>query len=157
MSKLRQISRLQLKAILNEHNKWLNNKSRGQKADLSQTNLKEIDLSQANLRYANLSDADLSGADLRWVDLSGADLSGADLSDADLGGANLYCTDLISFHFQRHQAFFTFDGTLRIGCLVMPVSEWVLGFKEIGGKWGYTRMQMKAYRNFIKLCANMMK
>ena len=59
----------ELNVVLEKHKKWLNDEDGGERANLS----------DADLRGANLSDADLRGADL-----SGADLRGANLSDADL-------------------------------------------------------------------------
>jgi uncharacterized protein DUF5758/pentapeptide repeat protein len=64
----------ELKQILDAHAKWLQDNSKGRRADLS-----DVDLSCANL----------SGADLSREDLSDADLSGANLSRANLSGANL--------------------------------------------------------------------
>ena len=65
----------ELKAILTEHALWLTGNG-GERANLSDANLRG-----ANLRGAYLSRADLSGAYLSRADLSGADLSGADLSE----------------------------------------------------------------------------
>jgi hypothetical protein len=154
---VRQISEQELKDILDKHGKWLRNESGGEKANLSYANLSSANLSSANLSYANLSYANLSSADLRYANLSSANLSYADLSYADLSYANLSYANLIIFQCQRHQAFYTFDGTLRIGCLVMPITEWALGFEEIGKKEGYTDLQIKAYGNFIKQCLEMFK
>jgi hypothetical protein len=78
------MTELELKEILEKHNKWLNNKDGGEKANLSGADLRWADLRWADLRWADLRGADLSGADLRGADLSGADLSGADLSGANL-------------------------------------------------------------------------
>ncbi len=93
----------ELKRILADHSLWLA-KNGGNRANLSEVdlrwaNLSEADLSGANLcgadlcganlRGANLSGANLSGADLSWANLSCADLSGADLSRANLSCANL--------------------------------------------------------------------
>ena len=61
----------QLRAVIDAHELWLKNNG-GQRADLS-----DADLRGAVLRYADLSGADLSGADLRYADLRYADLSGA--------------------------------------------------------------------------------
>ena len=83
------MTELELKEILEKHNKWLNNKDGGEKANLSGADLRWADLRWADLRWADLRGADLSGADLRGADLSGADLRGADLSGADLSGADL--------------------------------------------------------------------
>ena len=84
----------ELKVILNNHEKWLNNDDNGVRADLRDANLSDADLSYAYLRDANLSGADLRDANLRGAYLRGADLSyaylrDANLSDADLSYANL--------------------------------------------------------------------
>ena len=52
----------ELKEILDNHKKWLNDEPGGKKADL-----RYADLSFANLRYADLRSADLRGADL-WIE-----------------------------------------------------------------------------------------
>jgi len=126
-------------------------------ANLSSANLSYADLSPANLSSANLSSADLSCANLSYADLGCANLSCANLSYADLSYANLSYADLSSanlivFQFQMSWAYYTFDGTLKIGCQVMPITEWVLGYEEIGKKEGYSEMQIKMYGNFIKSC-----
>ena len=104
----------ELKIILDKHIKWLNSENDGERANLSDAdlrfanlsdadlssadlrfaNLSKADLSSADLRFANLSDADLSSANLRKANLSDADLSDADLSDADLSSANLRFANL---------------------------------------------------------------
>ena len=78
-----------LAEILEKHRAWLNDEDGGERADLSEANLRGADLREANLSGADLSEADLSEADLRWANLSGADLSGADLRGANLSEANL--------------------------------------------------------------------
>jgi hypothetical protein len=74
--------------IIQNHHKWLTN-NQGERADLSDADLRGAYLSDADLRGAVLSDADLRGAYLRGAYLSDADLRGAYLSDADLRGAYL--------------------------------------------------------------------
>ena len=78
----------QLKAILDDHAKWLRGQG-GKRADLRSADLPRADLRMANLRGANLSGANLYGANLSGANLYGADLSDADLGDADLHGADL--------------------------------------------------------------------
>jgi hypothetical protein len=82
------ITKEDLKRILDNHNKWLKGEG-GERADL-----RSADLSSANLSYANLSSADLRYADLRYANLSSANLSYADLRSADLSSANLSYADL---------------------------------------------------------------
>ena len=83
-----------LQEILDKHKKWLNEEEGGERADLSDADLRGADLSDADLRGADLSDADLSDADLSDADIRRADLRGADLSDADLSDADLSDADL---------------------------------------------------------------
>ena len=147
---MRIISEQELKAILDKHNKYLKGEEGGERANLRYANLR-----YANLRSANLSYADLSYADLSYANLRSANLSYADLSYANLRSANLSYANLVLFQFQRHQAFYTLDGTLRIGCQVMPITEWSLGFEEIGKAYEYTPEQIKAYGGFIKICMDM--
>jgi len=84
----------ELKQILDAHAEWLQDNSKGQRADLSRANLLRADLSGANLSGANLSGADLTGAYLSGAYLSRADLTGADLTRAYLSGADLTGADL---------------------------------------------------------------
>ena len=80
---------VELKAILDLHEKWLIKEPDGKRA-----NLYMADLRGAYLRGAKLSGADIRGADIRGADLSGAKLSGADIRGADLSGCNLGCADI---------------------------------------------------------------
>ena len=137
---------MNIKKILDLHEKWLNGVPGGERAnlrcadlrgaDLSDANLRCADLSDANLSDANLRGADLRGADLRGADLRCADLRGADLSDANLRGADLRGADLsdadgllsaidyLSEHFERTDegfiAYKTFGGQYN------PPEKWVI-------------------------------
>ena len=79
-----------LKEILASHVLWLMEDTHGERADLSDANLRNANLSNADLSDANLSNANLSYADLRGADLSNAGLRGADLRGADLRNADLH-------------------------------------------------------------------
>ena len=68
----------ELQEILKNHILWLKENG-GERADLT-----DIDLRHANLRDANLRDANLRGADLSDIDLRHANLRDADLRNADL-------------------------------------------------------------------------
>lgn len=81
-----------------------------------------------------------------------ADLSSADLSYANLRSADLSSANLLIFKFNRNTAYFTLDGTLRIGCICMPITEWVLCYAEIGAKEGYSPTEIKAYGALINIC-----
>ncbi len=72
---------------------------KGQRLDLTKTDIRGAYLQDADLRRADFSNADLRGAnfigaDLRGARLREADLSGANLGGADLRGAALWYADL---------------------------------------------------------------
>ena len=110
---MKNISKEELNEILQKHKMWLNGEG-GKRADLENTNLKDVYLRNANLQYANLKDANLElvnlrGSNLRYanlqhanlqytnlaeVNLQHANLSYANLWDANLRGANLSYTNL---------------------------------------------------------------
>jgi len=73
------MNQIELQTILDQHKIWLEDRSKGKRADFS-----DADLRGADLRWANLQGADLRRADLRRADLSKADLREADLKGADL-------------------------------------------------------------------------
>ncbi|EAC4961034.1 pentapeptide repeat-containing protein [Listeria monocytogenes] len=83
----------ELDIILENHGKWLLNEG-GERADLSNADLKNTNLRFANLRGAYLSNANLRGANLRFADISNANLYNANLSITDLSNANLYNANL---------------------------------------------------------------
>jgi hypothetical protein len=85
-----------LQEILEQHKMWLEDKTKGKRADLSDANLFDANLRDANLRYADLRGANLSDANLSGVDLHGANLHGADLryADLDFSQLNLSCKGL---------------------------------------------------------------
>jgi len=59
----------ELNEMLEKHTLWLVDKKDGERADLSEADLRGADLSGADLREANLRGADLSKADLRGANL----------------------------------------------------------------------------------------
>ena len=79
----------ELKKVLELHEKWLNGEQGGIRADLSNTDLRNVDLRGANLNNADLRGTNLSNTDLRDADLRGTNLNNADLRYANLRGANL--------------------------------------------------------------------
>ena len=91
---MKNISVEELNEILEKHEIWLRGEEGGERADLSDADLRGFDLSDTNLSYAYLNDANLSDADLRDANLMGADLSGVDLRNADLSDTNLRNADL---------------------------------------------------------------
>ena len=103
---MKNISKEELKEILDKHKMWLKDEEGGERADLINADLSGANLWNANLIYAdlngaNLSNADvwnanLTSADLTYANLSGANLSDADLKCANLRGANLEDANLIN-------------------------------------------------------------
>ena len=85
---------MNIQDILNKHIDWINDSSKGERANLSRAQLSGANLSRAQLSGAKLPGANLSGADLSGANLFGADLFWADLSRANLSGANLSGADL---------------------------------------------------------------
>ena len=85
---MRTFTKEQLKQILADHKKWLENEG-GSCADLSEANLSGANLSGANLSRANLSEANLFEANLYRANLFRANLFEANLSRANLSRANL--------------------------------------------------------------------
>lgn len=61
----------EIKTILEEHSKWLEDNKNGKYANLRGANLRNEDLRDADLRNADLGEADLRGADLRGGRLRG--------------------------------------------------------------------------------------
>ena len=120
---------MDIKKILSEHSKWIKGKG-GERADLSEANLRWADLS-----VADLSEANLRGADLRWASLSGADLRGANLRGADLSVANLSGADLrganLSGAKNIDQAFWNIYTTFYP--LQCPEEGAYIGYKKAGG------------------------
>ncbi len=170
---LRVLSPEELKSILREHVKWLNDSSTGARADLSSASLRYADLSYADLRYADLSSASLSSASLRSADLTYANLTYADLSYADLSSANLSyanlrsaslrsanlsSANLVYFTFNRHTAYFLFDDYIRVGCVYKELKDWTAEFiKTLGKSEGYTDQETAVYASFIKACKKLQK
>ena len=175
---MRGINKQELKDILDKHSKWLRHEEGGERANLSDTNLRYANLRYADLRYANLRSANLSSADLRYADLRSADLSDtnlrcANLSCADLSCADLRCADLrsadlsdtnlrytrlenkvlLTFCFGKHTASFMSEDSITIGCYTHPTAYWVEHFVTIGTQEGYTTAQIQEYGRFIKGCA----
>jgi hypothetical protein len=114
---------------------------------------------------ANLAGACLVGANLIDANLAGACLVGANLIDAYLAGANLegarlegvYLTDakgLEKFPIQigghRHWLCTTHDGKVRIGRHTHTFEEWRKHAKAIGGKEGYSPLDIKIYKLHIE-------
>ena len=96
MSIYREISTEELAKILKEHSEWLEDSSKGNRADLRYANLRSANLRSANLCYADLRSANLRYANLCYADLRSANLRSANLRSADLRYANLRSANLRS-------------------------------------------------------------
>ena len=83
-----------LTEVLLKHKKWLRGEAGGKRANLSNTDLRNINLSCSNLSYSdlhkiNLSNSDLSGSNLSYTNLSNSDLSGSNLRFSNLSNSKL--------------------------------------------------------------------
>ena len=96
----REISKEELKVILEDHQKWIQSRGKeGEKASFYRTDLAGVDLQDSNLQGANFIDANLEGtnfinANLKEANFSRANLKNAILRAADLEGALLSYTNL---------------------------------------------------------------
>lgn len=84
----------EIKKILEDHRRWIDDEEGGARADLCGADLYGADLYGANLGGADLRAADLRSADLRSANLRSADLYDANLYDANLRSANLRSANL---------------------------------------------------------------
>ena len=116
---MRTFTKEQLTEILAKHKAWLNNKERGERADLSYADLSYANLRSADLSYANLSYANLDSADLRYADLSYANLDSADLCFLQsANGKELACMNA-----GKYQVVLSKE-RIAIGCKLFTVGEW---------------------------------
>ncbi len=134
---------MNIQEVLMLHEKWLNGKDGGCRANLRDANLRNANLSGANmckadlrnadLRNANMCEADLCGADLRCANLHNADLRRADLRGADLSNAqnieNQNSADYILANFDRVEdgiiAYKTFNNCQQ------PNPNWVIEERSV--------------------------
>ena len=131
---MKTLTKEELNDILKKHKLWLIDEG-GERADLSNAdlrgaNLRGADLSDANLRGADLSNADLRGADLSNADLRGADLSNANLRGADLSDANLYNADLSNADLRGADLSDAKNVNYPLSC---PEEGAFIGYKKAGG------------------------
>ena len=108
-----------LEDILKLHKIWINDNTKGKKA-----NLREADLYGANLRGANLSGANLSRADLYGANLSGADLREANLSGANLSGIRGIISIQNQYKYQCYGYYNKEYPRVRLGCHDRTIEEW---------------------------------
>ena len=101
---LRQITENELLEILKKHEMWMKEEPGGERADLSNTDLKGIDLAGAFLPWAildgaNLENAILSGIRLMHAELVGVNFTNAIMSEVNLSSANLTNANLTNVDF----------------------------------------------------------
>lgn len=95
------IKQEEIDEIIKEHGKWLEDNTKGKRADLRKTRLDGLDMHGADLSFADFSGASLGGVNLRDAKLTGAcfrqcdfgsktDLKNADLDEADLFQAKAF-------------------------------------------------------------------
>jgi len=88
--KLREISKEELKQILEDHQKWMKSDGKeGEKANFYRTNLAGVDLHDSILQGANFIYANLEGANFINANLKEAHLSRTNLKNAILRATNL--------------------------------------------------------------------
>ena len=100
-----------LNKILDKHRKWLNHEEGGERANLSDSNLRHSNLNNRDLCRSNLRGADLRHSDLRHSNPRGADLRHSDLREADIdysawplwcGSLKAYVDDRIAIQLLYH-------------------------------------------------------
>ena len=139
------INGITLEEILNKHKKWLNGEIGGEKADLSNTDLRHVDLrginlTSVNLRSADLSYASLSCTDLSYADLIDTDLFHADLSCTNLSNANLNRADLSATNFNNANLKYAnlkdikYNECTSFFALQCPEKGSFIGYKKARGK-----------------------
>ena len=116
----------QIDEILRKHQMWLDGDSAGDRANLSNADLRGANLSSANLYSANLSKANLSSANLYGANLSFANLSGANLSFANLSGANLTRATMCGANLEEVRSLLVASGNMMeietVQCETWPVA-----------------------------------
>lgn len=133
----KQIMQHQLDEILLKHEKWLHDNVKGERADLSNIDLRGTKLENANLECAILNKANLSGMNLSNVNFKAAKLSGTNFKKANLYKANFEDT-LITENIPIERIY-----PITI-TMIFDIGEWIfaflgiiaLCFVSIKGFWG---------------------
>ena len=171
---MRTITKKEFESIIKKHKMWLKDKSKGECANLHDTdmtkiNLKNINLSQANLEganfekiifnnvnlsQANLRHANLSNTNLTFINLSNANLDGANLNSANLNNANLSNASLNFANLSRAKLF---CANLNSTCFFNANMTWA-DFKSANmscSDLGYTNLRYVDFRNTNLRYANL--
>ena len=99
---MKQITQDEFNRKYDLHQKWLDDNSKGERLNLSNTDLRGINfirrknLQHSNLALTNLHSANLYSANLHSANLYSANLHSANLHSANLYSANLHSADLYS-------------------------------------------------------------
>ena len=136
-----------IKEVLRLHKEWIEDNTKGQRADFSGADLRWADLSETDLNGANLSKANLRGADLSKADLSGANLEEANLS-------NIKGQDIFNFTLGKDQGVYL-NGNVTIGCKSFTLDHWLANFKSIGTEARYTDKEIVRYGAMLNLIKNL--
>ncbi|MCI9130317.1 MAG: pentapeptide repeat-containing protein [Eggerthellaceae bacterium] len=84
---LRQITEQELEEILEKHRLWVRDKPGGERADLTDADLRGIDLREALLSSAACKGACFDGVDMRGSNISAADMRGASFRMTKMHGS----------------------------------------------------------------------
>jgi len=84
----------ELQQVIAKHQKWLDGREGGARADFRDCDLSGSDLRNSDLRYSNLRNSDLRYSNLRNSDLRNSDLRYSDLRNSDLRYSDLRNSDL---------------------------------------------------------------
>lgn len=136
-----------LKAIIKNHEEWLQNCGKGKRAKfrnlgisqecLSNTNLSKAIFTKANASWTDfiackLQDADFTECNLTWANLMGADLTNANFTGAKLNYANFRGCNLTNANFTGCDFYLTnFENCITNGAVGIPTPKDDMDFKVI--------------------------
>lgn len=86
---MRKPTKAEVNKILEDHNLWRGDRSKGKKADFSNLNLTGFNFDEISLCSVSFEDSNLTKASFRKTNLYGANLNGARLYEANFEGAEL--------------------------------------------------------------------
>lgn len=134
---MRLYTKEELQSILKAHIEWINDNTKGARA--------------------NLTDAYLIGANLYGVNLSNAYLYGANLKGAYLYGANLDgAKNIISIQTDSYTIYLT-NSHIKIGCEYKTHKEWAKITKEDAIELGLKAEYYSTYKLLITIAIKQLK
>jgi hypothetical protein len=116
-------SKEELKEILDKHELWLTDSTKGERANLRKANLGGANFEGANLRKANLEKANFEGAKFEGANLERAYLGGANLEGA-LGIIKIES----QYPYLNYAYFYNNQKRVRLGCHDRTIEEWDADF-----------------------------